>query len=363
MSARLLGLGTACPPSTLSQDDALDAILRLAPRHEPRRRALRALFRRSGAERRHSATIRRCGVEPPFVPMDVDPLGPGTAARMSAFERAARPLAAEASNAALADARVEASAITHVVSVTCTGFVAPGFDIALIDDLGLRRDVERTQVGFMGCHGALNGLRVAKALVEAAPGRRVLLVAVEISSAHVSYDLDDGAIVSNSLFSDGAAAAILGGADGPARGVAAVQANGALVLPDTADLMSWRIGDHGFQMTLSPRVPSVVEAYLGGWLHEWLGSIGLAITDVDAFAIHPGGPRVLDAVGRALDLDDDRLLPSRELFRTHGNMSSPTVLFILERLLRHHRPRRVVALGFGPGLAIEAALLEVEPPP
>lgn len=356
MSARILGLGTARPERGLTQEQALDALLRLAPQHEPRRRALGALFRRTEVSNRYCVLLTADGERPPFVRTEAPSHGPGTAARMAAFEAEAPPLAEAAARVALLDAETDPATITHLVSVTCTGFAAPGFDVDLIDRLGLPPTVERTQIGFMGCHGALNGLRVAKALVDADPARRVLVVALELCSAHTSYILDEGAIVSNSLFADGAAAAIVGT---DTSSEARLVASGAMVLPDTRDLMTWKIGDHGFRMTLSPRVPEVIEATLPGWLDDWLATLGHVRADLQAFAVHPGGPRILNAVESSLDLSDEQLQPSREILRTHGNMSSPTLLFILNALRSSGTRGLTLALGFGPGLAIEAALVDL----
>lgn len=357
MSARLLGIGTACPDGGLTQEQALDALLRLTPQHAAKRSALGALFRRTEVVYRHSSLLSADVDRPPFVPDLVEPRGPGTAARMAAFDVAAPPLAIAAARTALGDAAADPATITHLISVTCTGFVAPGFDVDLIDALGLARTVERTQVGFMGCHGTLNGLRVAKALVEADPTRRVLLVALELCSAHLSYQLDEGAIVSNSLFADGSAAAVVGAGSGLVG--PRLVGSGALIIPDTRDLMTWRVGDHGFEMTLSPRVPAAIEATLPGWLDRWLTSLGHVRADLCAFAIHPGGPRVLSAVERSLDLPPSALAASRGVFREHGNMSSPTLLFILDALRSSGASGLTLALGFGPGLAIEAALIDL----
>ena len=232
---------------------------------------------------------------------------------------------------------------------------APGVDIALIRALGLDAGVERVHVGFMGCQGALNGLRVARALALASPNARVLLCCVELCGLHLQYSGEPDLVVANSLFADGAAAAVVGIADGGQAWRLA--ASGAALLPDSLDAMTWSIGDHGFTMTLSPRVPALIEAHLGPWLAGWLARHGLAIGDVASWAIHPGGTRVVGAVERALGLDARAGAAAREVLAEHGNMSSPTVLFVLERLRARGAATPCVALAFGPGLSVEAALL------
>lgn len=277
---------------------------------------------------------------------------------MGRYEEAIVPMAAEAAGRALESAGMAASEVTHLVTVSCTGFAAPGFDLALFDRLGLRPVVQRTHVGFMGCHGALNGLRVAGAFAGSDPAARVLVCAAELPSLHFRHEPDPRRSVVNALFADGAAAVVgrsepTGEAD-PWR----LAASGSALVPGTADAMSWRIGDQGFEMTLSPGVGGQIARHLRPWLGGWLDSLGLSIADIATWAIHPGGPRILDAAEGALGLPRTATDDSREILAAHGNMSSPTVLFLLDRLRQRRAPRPCVALAFGPGLAIEAALFD-----
>jgi predicted naringenin-chalcone synthase len=336
--------------------------------HEPdQARRIAALYRRSGVRTRRFALLQGSpgAGEPPWRSQDLfqaatpgasaGERGPGTASRMARYERHAAPLAVEAAQATLVGTGVSSARVTHLVTVSCTGFVAPGVDIALIEQLGLARGVERVHVGFMGCQGALNGLRVARALAVAEPGACVLLCAVELCGLHFQYADDPDAAVANSLFADGAAAALV--AQGDDEGGWRLAASASALLPDSLDAMTWAIGDRGFRMTLSPRVPALIEQHLGSWLAGWLARQGLAIGDVASWAIHPGGTRVVGAVERALGLDARAGAAAREVLAEHGNMSSPTVLFVLKRLMDRGARRPCVALAFGPGLTVEAALL------
>ena len=279
---------------------------------------------------------------------------------MRRYEAEAGPLAVAAARPALGDAAIEPGRVTHLVTVSCTGSCAPGFDMALIRGLGLPRDVARTHVGFMGCHGLLNGLRVARAFVAADPAAVPLVCAVELCSLHHQYEGDAEQIVANALFADGAGA-VVGVAAGstPVGNADAYRlvASGSTIIDDSDDAMSWRVGDRGFVMTLSPRVPELIARHLRPWLEGWLARHGLDLSSVGSWAVHPGGPRIVSAVGEALDLDPALLLPSRRVLEEFGNMSSPTILFILDRLRRADAPRPCVSLAFGPGLAVEAALL------
>jgi predicted naringenin-chalcone synthase len=248
--------------------------------------------------------------------------------------------------------------VKHLVTVSCTGFNAPGVDYRLIRRLGLPAEVARTHVGFMGCHALLNGMRVARAIVEAESSACVLLCAVEVCSLHFQYGWDISQIVVNALFADGAAAmVIVPEAVRLENRAFSILANGSTILPDCEDAMSWRIGDHGFMMTLSQRVPELIATHVGPWLRDWLARQDLAIDSVGSWAVHPGGPRILSAFGEAAGLDRSMLEPSYRVLVEHGNMSSPTIAFILERLRMLKAPRPCVAIAFGPGLAVEAALL------
>lgn len=364
MSPVIRHVSTALPPRVALQEEAAALAPRFCGEHDKRQaRMLRLLYRKSGVRKRHTVAVRGdhgpLEERIPYYPLaeSAEDLGPTTSARMGWYAEESPPLAHEAAAGALSGAGVAADEITHLVTVSCTGFDAPGVDAYLIEKLGLDRGIARTHVGFMGCHGALNGLRAASAYVNADPNARVLLCAVELCSLHFAYGWDEEMLVANTLFADGAAALVLGGQGEGEREGWRVAANGSYFMPDSQDAMTWSIGDHGFRMTLSARVPELIETNLRGWLTEWLGGQGVALDDVGTWAVHPGGPRILDAVESALDLDDQALAVSRDTLREHGNMSSPTVLFILERMMREGAARPCVALGFGPGLVVEAALL------
>jgi predicted naringenin-chalcone synthase len=275
---------------------------------------------------------------------------------MEMYDLFAAPLAIRAAREALRDADVDGSAVKHVVTVSCSGFSSPGVDLAMIRELALRSDVSRTHIGFMGCHGALNGLRVAKAFAQSSRGC-VLLCAVELCTLHHQYGWQPEQIVANSLFADGAATVVVRAGKSCSERELRVTDLRSTVIPETSDLMRWRIDDHGFQMNLSPRVPAVIKSALRPWLQSWLGEHGLRIDNIGSWAIHPGGPRIVEGCVEALAIDSDCASDSLGILAEYGNMSSPTVLFILDRLRRRKAPRPYLALAFGPGIAVEAALL------
>lgn len=350
----LLGLGAAAPASTLDQQAAADFAARRCCETDRQRAWLNRIYRQSGVRRRASVLLEQGDGTAPLAAF-YPPGGPSptTAARMQRYADTAGSLAARACRAAFSDAAaIEPAAITHLVTVSCTGLMSPGLDAELIDRLGLSADVGRLNLGFMGCHGALNGLQAAGALVQS--GGRVLLCCVELCSLHFQYGWDPQNIVANALFADGAGAAILA----PAGGGSAwrLAATASRVAPDSGDAMSWRIGDHGFEMTLSRKVPELIRGALGDWIADWLAQHRLRIGDVAHWAIHPGGPRIIETALESLSLPDAAGETSRAVLAEHGNMSSPTALFILHRLRARSAARPCVAMGFGPGLALEAAL-------
>ncbi len=359
----LAGLGTAVPERSIPQAEAEARAATISGFSSDQQRKLRVLYRTSGVSTRHSVLLEQGTKAEPirqsFYPPRVSETdgGPTTATRMQRYVAAAPDLAEQAARAALAEANLAPTSIGHLVTVSCTGFGAPSFDLDLIERLGLDRGVSRTHVGFMGCHGALNGLRVARSLAGTEPGTAVLVAAVELCSLHHYYGWHPERLVANALFADGAAAIVGLAQTSSDPGAWRLLASGSQVIPNTTELMSWHVGDHGFAMTLSAQVPEVIETALRPWMEQWLARAGTSLPAIRSWAVHPGGPRILTSVQTALGLPPEALAPSRAILATHGNMSSPTVLFILDQLRQANAPRPCVALGFGPGLAIEAALL------
>jgi predicted naringenin-chalcone synthase len=352
MSFAILGLGTALPETCVTQERAAELTSLYSEHDADLSRRLAVLYRRTGIAKRHIVLLDRADL-----PTAAEGArGPSTHWRMRRYEEQVRPLARQAARRAIAEAGVAPREISHLVTVSCTGFAAPGFDVALIEDLELARTVERTHVGFMGCHGALNGLRVARALTGSDPSACVLLCAAELCSLHFQYGGESEHAVANALFADGAAALVGSAQRGDSPRTWRVAANGSWLVPGTADVMTWQIGDHGFEMGLSPRLAQLIAVHLRPWFDGWLRRQGFDPSRIASWAIHPGGPRVLDAVEEALGLDRSATACSRAVLATCGNVSSPTVLLIMERLWQLPDALPCVALAFGPGLTFEAAL-------
>ena len=362
MSPRIRGIGLAVPPHSLDQEQAADLCVAISGIDGEVERLARTFHRRSGIARRGCVLLKTTAPATSacdqsfFVPRrgDTD-RGPTTAARMAVFQEHAPSLAARAALEALLQADLAPRDVTHLVTVSCTGFAAPGTDFGLVALLGLRPDVQRAHVGFMGCHGAINGLHLAHAL--AAEGGCVLLVSVELCTLHLHVTDRPDQLIANAIFGDGAAACIV---QSHSRGMR-VLGTAACIFPQSTDAMAWTIGDHGFEMTLSQSVPDLIREHLRGWMADAAGRFvprGAGLRELN-WCVHPGGPKVLDAVREALELEEVSLKHSRGVLHDHGNMSSATVLFILQRMqaAREHGP--TVLLAFGPGLCAEACFVEL----
>jgi len=274
---------------------------------------------------------------------------PDTAARMRKFEACAPGLAVEAVEKLL-DGE-DRSRITHVIVTSCTGFSAPGLDLALVERCGLSPSVERTMVGFMGCYAAINALKLARHIVRSEPGARVLAVNLELCSLHLHETADMEEILSFLLFADGCAAALI---SADPRGVAMESFHAALV-PDTSELIRWHIRQQGFDMVLSGAVPGAIRTALAGSRDAILGGAN----NVELWAVHPGGRTVLDAVEQAFDLPPAALGASRSVLNDYGNMSSGTVMFVLDSIMRGGSEGRGCAMSFGPGLVAETMMFHM----
>lgn len=302
----------------------------------------------------HAGVNRRCAAVNPLLE-DVSCWS--TARRMQRYMVEAVPLGKEAVSRALAAAGVPADEIGLFLVCSCTGYATPGLDLLLARDLGMAADVQRLFIGHMGCYAALPGLRAAADYVHA-HGRPAVLLCAELTSLHIQpagTRMDAEQIVSHALFSDAAVAAVCT----PGGAGYAVRAVESLTDPNTADHMTWDITDTGFRMSLSVKVPDVLAQQVGDLVVPMLAEHGSTVRDVEGWAVHPGGPRILTVVEKQLTLPPGALGPSRETLAEDGNCSSATVLLILERLMRSRLPgQRAVMLAFGPGLTLYAALLE-----
>jgi predicted naringenin-chalcone synthase len=345
VNAAITGIGTALPPST-RQVDIWDGFF--AQHYSGGARALaRRIFANSGV------TTRQAAVNP----LMEDVSAWSTEKRMRRYQIEAMPLGKEAVGRALTDAGIGADELGLFAVCSCTGYATPGLDILLTRDMGMSPNVQRLFVGHMGCYAALPGLSAVSDHV-VARGRPALLLCAELTSLHIqpaSARADIQQMVSHALFSDAAAAVVL--TPTTTRGYA-VREVAAVTDTSTADHMTWEVTDLGFRMGLSPQVPQVLSVHVRTLVDDLLARHGLIRADVDGWAVHPGGPKILDVVQEQLEVSPLGMAESRGTLAAYGNCSSPTVLLALEALLRRPQPpEHVVMLAFGPGLTLYAALL------
>jgi predicted naringenin-chalcone synthase len=340
--AVLSGIGSSVP-TEVRQDEGWDQFF---AEHYSDSRVAERIWRRSGVENRHGVVI----------PWKEDVTGWGTEARMKRFIEEAVPLGADAVRDCLVHAGLEPPDVGLLTVVSCTGYASPGLDVLLARDIGMPEDLQRLHVGHMGCYAGLPGLAT---LANAADARGTVgvLLCLELSSLHVQPPTEDvDQIVAHALFSDAAAAVAVRPSRPGLRVVDVVSRTDTSV----ADLMTWDVTDHGFRMGLSPRVSAVLGRLAADAVGELLKSNTVSATDVAGWAVHPGGPRIVDAIARALDLSESEVAISRSVLRDFGNCSSPTVFLVLQRLLQERQLSEgdpVVAIAFGPGLTVAGALL------
>ncbi len=342
------------------------------------RRKLQVLYRQTRIDRRHSV-LPDYGASPgeytffPNTP-DLEPF-PTVGRRMEVYRSEALPLALKAVRDCLAPDQTDLRP-THLITVSCTGMYAPGLDIDLIEALGLPTTIHRTAINFMGCYGAFNALKTADALVRADASARVLVVCVELCTIHFQKHSDENNLLSNALFSDGAAAVLVESAPSP-NGSFRMQTFFCDLLTQGKTDMGWIIGDHGFEMTLTPEVPTVIRQGIGQALSRLLERGRLVIEDITHYALHPGGRRILEVIEEQLGIGSHENRFAYEVLREFGNMSSATVLFVLSKIRQAlapgHRPPyeqeplqnpaggHILSCAFGPGLTLESMILEIIP--
>ncbi len=366
MKSYLCAIGTANPPHKIPQMQVADFMAAALQMGEQDSRKLKALYRVSGIGQRYSVLqdYTRTNGEYTFYPNtpDLEPF-PTVQQRMDVYRKHAVDLSEEAIRNCLAKApSIKYSHITHLITVSCTGMYAPGLDIELVERLQLPSSVQRTSVNFMGCYAAFNAIKIADAICRADKHARVLLVCTEICTIHFQKNPEPDHLVSNALFGDGAAAVLVQGE--PCQEVSLeLQSFHCDLAPAGKRDMAWHIGDTGFEMTLSSYVPDLIKSGIKQLTERLLQGLRTTIQEIKLFAIHPGGRRILEVIEQELGMtrNDNRF--AYEVLQKFGNMSSATVLFVLQALMETLTPKEknepVLSFAFGPGLTLESMLLKV----
>ncbi|QNM83770.1 type III polyketide synthase [Sphingomonas sabuli] len=344
LACSLLSLATAVPPNVIDQDEA--------------KRLGRKAFKRTNLFDRLSGVFDNAGIAKRHLvaPADWYERPHGWQDRNTLYLDAAQALFAEAAAAAIAKAGLEPGDIDGVVFVSTTGIATPSIEARAGPRLGLRSDVRRVPVFGLGCAGGVSGLATAARLASAEPGTNWLFVCVETCSISIRLESDDpAAVVATALFGDGAAAAVLRSG---AHCIGQVTGAAEKLWPETQRIMGWNVEDPGLAVVFDRAIPPFIEDNLRPAVDEMLGSLGLTLGDIDRLCSHPGGVKVIDAIEQALELPQGELNIEREVLRDFGNMSAPTVLFVLERLIARGLPKRVLLTAFGPGFTCSGLVLE-----
>lgn len=356
------------PPYSYRQDYARDRMTGWLP-GKRNRRLIHGIYDHSGIDTRYSV-LPDFGphAEPVLFREDEDGriIEPSTGERNRFFHKCASRMVVDAGRKAIEHAEgFSADDITHVVTVSCTGFYNPGPDLDLIKGLGLPDSTERYNIGFMGCYAAFPALRMADQFCRARPEAVVLVVCLELCTLHLQFREEADSLLANALFADGAAGVIVS-ARKPAGNKPALALNTftSALAPEGESEMAWEIGEHGFDIRLSTYVPNIIGANIAAIVDGVLRDAPWKLEDIGLWAVHPGGRSILDRVAHELNLEPEQLEDARETLRNYGNMSSVTVLFVLNRILNRGNepsPYPICAMAFGPGLTIESALMEYLP--
>lgn len=374
MSSYISAIGTAVPDHQIAQSDIARFMANILQLKGNARRRLLALYRASGIASRHSVLADYGRTENfSFFPntADLEPF-PDIQQRMQLYQREAIRLSHKAATNCLEQLPgLNRSDITHLIYVSCTGMYAPGVDIELIHLLGLNTHTQRTAVNFMGCYAAFNALKVADSIVRAYPDAKVLLVCTELCSIHFQKGTGEDTLLANALFADGSAAALVS-----QEKLSGIQLSMERFYCDLAPGgqkdMAWHIGNTGFEMRLSSYVPQIIKEEIQQITYRLLQQLAHPNqeepgvppeTAIDYYAIHPGGKRILQVIEEVLSLEKQDNHHAYQVLRQYGNMSSPTILFVLQSLMTSlseaDHNKNVLGLAFGPGLTLESMLLRV----
>lgn len=357
MSIGIVSIGVANPGKAIAQSTIANFMHRAHQLDELESRKLNFLYRKSGISSRYSVLTDFEKADPQdytFFPdtKDFEPF-PGTKARMEVFRQTAPELCETAVTNCLSKTEIKPSEITHLILVSCTGMVAPGVELELMKRLDLDDSVERYCVHFMGCYAAFTGIKLADKIVKAEPEAKVMLVCVELCTLHFQKQYVEDNILANSLFGDGAAAALVMKSDEGLK----IKSYLSQVLREGEEDMAWGIGDFGFEMRLSKYIPTLLDQGIKKLKEKF--EVKFNLSQLKNFAIHPGGKQILQKVQEAFDLPESVNAHAMQVLNQFGNMSSATILFVLERMMQDDEVQgEILSMGFGPGLTLETLLLE-----
>lgn len=357
--SKIVSIGIAVPAYEHKQEDILDFMQRVYAPDESGKRKLRYLYKKGGINTRYSVipdySLPAAGWKFYCPTENLEPF-PRLEQRMNWFRNEAAPLSVNAIKNCLE--KFPEKKITHLITVSCTGMSAPGLDLELMEALDLPPTTIRSSVNFMGCYAAIHGLRLADVFCKSDKNANVLVVCTELCTLHFQKENTIDNITSSMLFSDGSAA-VLVTSDDNSEGLFIDNFYSTVALKAKPD-MAWQLSSKGFIMTLSSYVADVIEENFNELVNEGLKQAGIKKEEISHWCIHPGGKKILEAVHNSLGFTNGQLESSYDVLRDYGNMSSPTVLFVLEKIMKqldHKENNKIFAAAFGPGLTMETVIL------
>lgn len=357
---KIIAIGTANPIHCHQQNDIMRFMLDANNPDEKNKKLLLILYHRSGINTRYSVFSDFSLARGQWDFFGDNCTMPSLEKRMAFYNQEAVKLSVAAIDNCLQNIKeneVNIQEVTHLITVTCTGLSAPGLDIQLVQALNLSPNIIRTSVNFMGCYAALHAIKIADAFCKADASAKVLVVCAELCTLHFQKSNDIDAILSSTLFADGSAACLISG-DNNDKGLEIKQFYSQIALSGQAD-MAWQLSSTGFLMTLSSHVPKLIKQEIRNLLKNSLQKLGLRIENITDWAIHPGGKNILEAVETSLELSVNALSDSYDVLKNYGNMSSPTILFVLKKMMEDSSKKgNIFAIAFGPGITMESVILE-----
>lgn len=351
----ILGLGTAVPPYRIDQADTARRLTEALVDKPDSARWARRIFKQCGVESRYTCepNLLEAAADCRYFPQTSAADAPSTAERMRIYKRESVPLALTAARQALTDGELDAAGVTHLITVSCTGQFLPGLDAALVQQLGLAPTITRIPLNFLGCAAGLKAICLARQIVSSTKDANVLIVCVELCTLHIQPSGDRESLFAASFFGDGASACVVGAAGPKHRAVFQLGKEHSVLLPDCAGEMVWELGNHGFELYLSPQIPKLIGELIPAEVERLCGGYKPAL-----WAIHPGGRGIVDSLQTRFELTDEQTAPSLGVLRDYGNVSSATILFVLEAMRKQlietgSEREGGIALAFGPGLTAE----------
>ena len=358
--SKIISIGTAVPKHRTEQPAILE-FMHAAYGNDTSSRKLNVLFHNSGISTRYSAIPDFDKNRHQHIFFNGTPSKANVVDRLDVFKEQAIPLAIDAINNSFEkiNTGIDAFGITHLITVTCTGLSAPGIDALLIEQLNLPKDIFHTSVNFLGCNAAFHALKMADLISKTDDKAKILIVCVELCTLHFQPKSNHDNLLSNTIFGDGAAAVIVTSDQAEEKGLI-IDGFYSLLLTKGKELMGWNVTPVNFEMILDSRIPELIGDEVKEVLSNALSRFNAK--SVDHWAIHPGGKKIVDVIKSKLQLSEENTKASYKILDEYGNMSSPTILFVLNELMqeKQHTGESVFSIGFGPGLSIETALFTYE---